>query len=572
MADEVIDHHLPVRVNDDFYVAPDTEIYILKGVPLDNTYEHTIVWENLSADRKQQTNYFLSKAAHGVLKNSYQRIDREWFKIYVNADSLWDCNYIMFRNTAFHPTKWWYGFILDVEYINNNTAKVKYEIDVMQTWLPGANLDYDMLPCFIERCHSRSDSLYSNLIPESIVNSDEYVVDEVKEFDMNAMSVIVLSTERYIGEGNGVNYQKFTPADGEVRNGTYGKVFYWAYKIYDEAGNFDSYQYESLNNTLTGFINAGKEDSVLGVYMFPTKLLRYRGYVPANGPYQMERVVYELSITPPKKNLPLGGIDNYIPKNMKLYSFPFSLIRANNECGNTKIYKFELFDKYDVGKFYITGSDCWIPCAIIYPTHYKNISKNMEDSLTFDQFIICPWGSDSYRAWWAQNAAQVNTSVISGVASLIAAIVGTGVGGATANPMLVATGVGGAISSAAKINESLYSAKHQSSALHGSTTSLILPELKNTKFVLTRESLRAEMLKIYDDYFTKYGYAQKEIMKPSLVNRERWTYVQTVGFEFNGTINDKDTKKIKSIFDNGITFWRNPSELGNYELSNQPIE
>jgi hypothetical protein len=60
-------------------------------------------------------------------------------------------------------------------------------------------------------------------------------------------------------------------------------------------------------------------------------------------------------------------------------------------------------------------------------------------------------------------------------------------------------------------------------------------------------------------------------MIPPLVNREHWTYVQTVGFEFKGEINDTDTKKIKSIFDNGITFWRNPSEVGHYELSNDPL-
>ena len=79
------------------------------------------------------------------------------------------------------------------------------------------------------------------------------------------------------------------------------------------------------------------------------------------------------------------------------------------------------------------------------------------------------------------------------------------------------------------------------------------------------------MLQIYDDYFTRYGYAQKRVMFPRLVARKRWTYVQTVGFEFNGQINDTDTKKIKSIFDNGITFWRNPNDVGHYELSNDPL-
>ena len=192
--------------------------------------------------------------------------------------------------------------------------------------------------------------------------------------------------------------------------------------------------------------------------------------------------------------------------------------------------------------------------------------------MTFTNFTLCPWSSDAYRAWCAQNSVNVGATTLGGVASLIAAIVGAGVGGATMNPMLVATGVGGVISAGTKIAQSLHEASHQSSALHGDAkTSLILPMIKNVKFVFTKESLRPEILQIYDDYFSRYGYAQKKIMYPRLVARERWTYIQTVGFEFNGEINDTDTKKIKSIFDNGITFWCKPNDVGHYEYSNKPV-
>ena len=559
------------EIIEDYYIAPDTEIYILKGVPLDNTYEHTIYWEP-SLDRAQQRNYFISKAKIELKKHSYQRVDREWLKVYVNVEHLYDCNYIMFRNTAFNPDKWWYGFITDVEYINDNASKIKYEIDVMQSWLPsitGSRGDYQVMPCFVERCHSSTDRLYDNIIPENIVNADEYVVDAVNEFDMNEMSVIALTTEVYDGE-DALGNAKFKAAEGSVKYGTFGAVDITRWNITTSQGVINTAEVTRLKRFLTAYINAGKENSVVSLVMCP-RLLTPLDYMTSgstsNSP-PPENNSYEKRLTNPKKGDKLGGsVNGMIPRNAKLYSYPFNLIRINNECGTTRVYKWELFDEENRGVFIATGTDVWSPSAIIYPKKYKNISKNMSESVTFNAFPVCPWSSDSYAAWWAQNAAGVGVTAFGGVASLAAAIVGGG-----SNPMLLATGIGGVISSASKIATSLYEAEHRPAEEHGNNdTSLVLPAIKNIKFVITKESLRPEMLKLYDDYFTKYGYAQKRIMYPPLKNRKRWTYVQTVGFEFSGTINDKDSKKIKSIFDNGITFWARPDDIGHYEYDNDPL-
>lgn len=551
MAENDVKSNLNDMINEDFYIAPDTEMYILRGVPLDNTYEHTITWENLDYQRKKQRDYFITKAKIRVLKQSYQRVDREWFKVYVSADDLYDCNYIMFRNTAFNPNKWWYAFLLEVEYINNNTAKIRYEIDVMQTWLPGLNMDYQIMPCFIERCHSASDDLYENLVPENIVNYNEYVVDEIKEFDMNRMAVVIYSTEYY----NGTDWQT-----AGVKN-VFGTLQSVHYEVFIAVNNDGSPRYDVLDQItqyLSQYVTAGKTDSILSIQMCPVDMI---------GHEKLQE--WSVKLTPPAKSQKIGGEDSYfVPKNAKLYSYPFNQIKVNNESGDTKVYKWELFDKKKRGEFVITGTDYTVSSAITYPVKYKGISKNMEDSLSFTSFPICPWSSDAYKAWWAQNTARMNSDAFGGLASIAAIVVGA----ATQNPMLVATGVGGVVSSATKIGTSLYEAKHQASQSHGSlSNTFILPAIKNVKFVFTKESLRPEMLQIYDDYFTRYGYAQKRVMFPRLVARKRWTYVQTVGFEFNGQINDTDTKKIKSIFDNGITFWRNPNDVGHYELSNDPL-
>lgn len=545
-------------INEDFYIEPDTEMYILKGVPLDNTYEHTITWENLDSCRRQQRDYFISKAKIRVVKQSYQRVDREWFKIYFSADDFYDCNYIMFRNTAFNPDKWWYAFLLEVEYINNNTAKIRYEIDVMQTWLPGLNMDYQMLPCFVERCHSKSDNLYENLVPESIVNSYDYVVDYSQSYDMNKLSIVVLTTEEYSGQydigGGGI----FDVPDGVMEFNSYGKVSYRVFETVDWNGNPNLSQLRELDNFLNAYVKAGKQDSVISIFMCPSEFT-------FGGQNALTKTV---EIPKPMPGQPLGGRGLYVPTNNKLYSYPFNAITINNQSGAVRTYKWELFNDESRGKFTVAGVPVWMPCVTIYPNDYRNVSKNMEESISFDGFAICPWGNDAFRAWWAQNAGHLYADAGLTIASTVAAIAGM----ASANPMLTATGIGGAISGATKIGTSIYQGEHQPTQMKGKmNTSLILPALKNLRFLICKESLKSEMLRIYDDYFSRYGYAQKRTMIPPMLNREHWTYVQTIGFEFNGEINDTDTKKIKSIFDNGITFWRNPNEIGHYELSNDPL-
>ena len=558
MADELKGIYIPELINDEYYVPPDTDIFILRGVPLDNTYEHTIVWENLDAVRTKQTQYFLSKAKYGIKKNYYQRVDREWMKISVNAEYLYDCNYIMFRNTAFNEVKWWYGFILDVEYINNNTAKIRYEIDVMQTWLPGANMDYQPMPCFVERCHAKSDGLYENLVPENIVNSTDYVVDNSQSYDMNKLSIVVLVTEVYSGVYDVGSGGIFDPPDGIVEYNSYGKVDFQTYDVLDWDGNPNLTAIRQLDTFLNAYINGGKENSVIAMYMCPSQFA-YSGQIAEQ---------YSVEVPKPMPGQPLGGNGLFIPKNNKLYSYPFNILTVNNQCGTVKTYKWELFDSAERGKFTVAGVPVWMPCVTIFPNKYRNLTRNMEESVSFDNSTICPWGSDAFRAWWAQNAGHVGAEIFGGIGSVVAAIAGA----ATMNPMLAAVGIGGAVSSATKVATSVYEGEHQPARLHGqANNSLILPALRNLKFIINKESLKEEMLRIYDDYFTKYGYAQKVLMVPPRVNREHWTYVQTVGFEFTGEINDNDTKKIKSIYDNGVTFWRNPSEVGNYALTNDPL-
>lgn len=111
--------------------------------------------------------------------------------------------------------------------------------------------------------------------------------------------------------------------------------------------------------------------------------------------------------------------------------------------------------------------------------------------------------------------------------------------------------------------------QHQPSNLHGQ----LMNDTWNARFNLVgftifKKHIKNEYLKIIDDYFDKYGYAQRKQYVPSRQNRKHWSYLKTVGCNIQGNINNTDLLTIKGIYDNGITTWNNLEEVGNYSQDN----
>lgn len=141
------------------YVAPDSKIYLLSGVPLTSTYEHTLYFTGPDA----QNAYFQGKVRRIFNNQSYVRHTSGYVRVEMTADQAYDCNYMMFQNTAF-GNKWFYAFINSIEYINNSCAQVNYEIDVMQTWL----FETELLPSYVVREHSATDGIGDNIAAEPV--------------------------------------------------------------------------------------------------------------------------------------------------------------------------------------------------------------------------------------------------------------------------------------------------------------------------------------------------------------------------------------------------------------------
>lgn len=68
-----------------------------------------------------------------------------------------------------------------------------------------------------------------------------------------------------------------------------------------------------------------------------------------------------------------------------------------------------------------------------------------------------------------------------------------------------------------------------------------------------------------DDFFTRYGYAINEVMKPDPTSRPYYTYIQTAEDCYTnkygsagttqGSANAKQINEINAMLKNGVTFW-----------------
>ena len=153
------------------YIEPNTVIRILHNCPLDKTYDHTIYFSSENA----QISYFQGLTKYTFTEQTYQRVQRGKARVQRKAEDLYDCNYMMFQNSSF-GNKWFYAFITSVEYVNNITSEISFEIDVMQTWF----FDYTLEDCFVEREHSVTDNIGDNLVCGVIIVAVITPVDEYK--------------------------------------------------------------------------------------------------------------------------------------------------------------------------------------------------------------------------------------------------------------------------------------------------------------------------------------------------------------------------------------------------------
>lgn len=523
------------------YIEPNTIIKILQDVPLDTSYDHTLYFSS----KANQANYFIGKTKYTFNEQSYQRVRRGYMRVQRKAEDLYDCNYLMFQNASF-GTKWFYAYIKSVEYVNNVTSDIQFEIDVMQTWF----FDYTLGQCFVEREHSVSDVAGDHIEPEPVDLGEQVYNDFDTIYNYSTLAIIL-----------GVVNTGEAASSGNVYDGVY---------CGSQLKVFRANDVEGINAEMARYLQA--PDSVVNLYMCPKSVCYGANNIPDGGDVLPSgRSGYNVTVTLTALSNSMK-LDGYTPKNKKLLTYPYNFYQLNNARGNSLSLRYEFFEN-KTPKIYLVGTLLQPVQIVAYPIFYKGsgIKADTNESLLIDSFPMCSWNFDAYQAWVAQNSVPLAYNAFTGIANAV----GRGIMGATINPtMAPEAALGAGLSIMGEITNILsqnYSASIAADISKGTASNGSANSCNGlNQFFGGRMSCCAQVARIIDDFFTRFGYQTNRIKTPNTHSRPHWNYVKTAGCTISGSLPCDDAKRICAIYDNGITFWKNGSEVGDYSLNNSP--
>lgn len=543
--------------------APQSSITICSGVRLDNRYAHTIYFDSASAQRE----YFAGKAVRYFPAYSHHRKNWE-LKVEATVSEAQTWNYLIVENPGVKPH---YYFINKVEYVSDSTVKLWLELDVIQTHL----LYMTRLPCFVERQHTSGDTIGEHTVPEGLelgqyCNYHQYDMESIKDMGIFVLSALDLTKDF---ESTG----ETTPAYGSKINGVYSGLGVYA---------FDGFTY--LENKLKKLDELGKADAVVAIWMYPKSLVLVSnlGGILAGGETTwsgfdwsgkkcayVRRVIEVADGLAPYSNYDEHLFEGYVPRNNKLYTYPYNMLYATNNQGEKAEYRFEWFRPGNYS-FWVYGAVSPDAGVRLVPTGYNsvnNASPVYEEGLTLGNYPPCAWDSDAYKVWLAQNYNQLAHSTDQAIITGLSGLGAMAVGAVTGNVTAVGAGALGALGGYSQIQGIMAQkedAKAQPPQAKGTFSSTVNVASGKQTFTFYYKSIRREFARQIDDYFTMFGYRVNRVTTPNICARRAYTFVKTVGCKVSGPANNDDIVAIEAIFDNGITFWRDGDRVGDYSQDN----
>ena len=609
------------------YIAPNSIIRIMHNVPLDETYNHTVKFASKSA----QETYF---SGAGVVKytlnnQSYQRVEKGKMRVEIKAEDLYDCNYLSFQNTSF-GNKWFYAFITGIEYVNNVTSEISFEIDVMQTYL----FDIEVKQCFVEREHAVDDSIGANTIAEPIDCPEAEVVDGkdltfinwyiVVNFSPSYLNIIAEAIGKWCHYVNlGIDTSILNaPASNAVVQGLLNFIKYLngivkttAEALYpNNMGEIREIQFTGQIPYVSQHYFAADDDAnaqvviqevcdaidrmnvtggtVLSVYQVPEEIV--------NNSWA-DSTAFDV---PPEAFDPIPNFTYinktgvYTPKNNKLYTSPYQYLKVINKQGGEMNLAYE---KVQSKAFYYQSSfqNGNVSCFISNSGYGTKVTGTSADDLTrleLSNFPVCNF-----------NNGGMLSKLASIIPRLVNAITMTASGGTKSMPIQPTAPTQQRNSQGQFQNTGQYIQQYQQyqqkmqnyenaqkrqdfgdinnyiSAI-GNISNNIIGGISNINssassygndvantnfgFGLKNMAITGEYAEIVDNFFERFGYAVKKNKVPNMSSRPHWNYVKTTDAYITGNCPADALAKIISIFNHGITFWKVPSEVGNYSLNN----
>lgn len=530
-------------------ITPDTTIKFV-NVPIEIDNKNQINFSSQQA----QLNYFNSIPGIITITNcTYQRSDG-YVRVPRTYDNMLSYNYCFYQNSSY-SNKWFFAFVENIEFLNNDVTKVYIKTDVYQTY----QFDITFKKCFVEREHVNDDTIGLHTLPENVELGEYICNSHTKDTTMDSYSndlcyILASTYQTHLNGDNDIDVSK-----ARKYNGIYTGLTYYAYT-----------QTDTIDVILDLYAEHSKTEAINGIFMCPKWLTGTTGTY-----YEVQETNTPATFnTSTAKQTTLNG---YNPVNKKLLTFPYNYLLVSNNIGQNAILHYEKFSDNSNCTFTVKGV-INPGCSInITPTNYNGSASSDIDAIQLGKFPICNFQNDMYTNWLTQNSINVLGTTISSddiniASSVLSGVAGVGVGIATGNPLGIALG---AMSGAQGISGALMSKKQHNmipTTVSGSLNSGDVNVASgNNTFHYYKMSIKQEYAKIIDDFFTMYGYQVNSLKVPNITGRTNWNYVKTLECNLIGSLPESAVEELKTIFNNGVTIWHNPTTFLDYSQSNSIV-
>lgn len=570
-------------------VIPQTEIFLLKSpLQIDNKNQLTFT------DATAQYNYFSSLPKLELEDASYLRKDGV-LRFNGNFEDIIQYNYCMYKNENY-SNKWFYAFIVAMEYKNDNCTYIYLKTDVFQSW----QFDLIFKQSYVERemINVDEDTPGANLLPENL-ETGEYKIQGTAEIE-NLNPIICCA---YAGTDITLNARGITTS--EKNNDLSQKISYNLNGIPSSIPFLICQDDEAYRDLSYSLQNIGNQSEKI-VAMFTVPYLAVKDLFIAANELLFNNLyhsghskifVADGKSTPYIQNLISlpNSIDGYIPKNQKVRTYPYTYLGFNPSNGTSKIYRYEDFVNFTPSFKFISEINP-NPTVNIIPQNYRGqTGDSLSDQASLNGYPQISSKVDVYNSWLAENTGIINVQkersettqnfaiqrgawgIVGGIANAASSVVGKGIGGIIGGATSVASNVIN-INEAKKNHElnikelnaiqEMHAMLPDNITLGGSNATMLGYELLNDN-IFTRYSIKQQFAERIDKYFDLYGYATNKLKIPNVNNRPNWNYIKTVGINIIGEIPETDLNEIKNLFDNGLTLWHNADTFLDYSQNNR---
>lgn len=491
-------------------------ICIAKDIKIDKNYKNTLA---LSASEILS---LMQTGAHLVYNNSdysFLRTERR-IKIQATFSQVFEGNYCCIINQGIRQ----FFFIDEINYISDSCAEIIVTEDVITTY---KNNGFNM--AFCERQHPQSDNKFENTMSESIQPSN-YTTPEGVEINVNPTEFKALFSEAWNTQTG--DFDPVPPIEIGILNQNQINT------LHVVGASLTASNLQGFVSYYDNYIKKGKGGDLVALYARPQ---------PQSSSYTLGEYT---------------SLDGYIPKNNKLYNYPYCVVHLSNNAGSTVDLKPELLDSRE---FKWVCADNGKAQSFLYPAEYMGVTDNTDYGLLIENYPAIPIAIDSYTEWIGQAQNGLAEGVISGALSAGLSLALAPVTGGMS--LMGLAGVGMSAASQA-VEMGTHIDNTPDSVVGRASGSIINQALQTFTFLIQKQCVTAEQAQKIDDFFTRFGYAQNTIMQIVQTNpRFHCHYVKTAPGEcvIHGIPHEK-ADIINNAFNSGITFWDSNENVGNYDL------